>query len=108
MSHVRDLEPEVERLALEIRSRHRENYLVAMHRKRRTLRQDRSTQKPEPHLALDQRQFAFEQHLTGTRGVAVHRDVTADGAGDGKVAGIDDQSEPRPRRHLMELDLETA
>ena len=92
---------EIDRLVLELRARHRQHDLFAMHRERRALNQDRRTQEVEFHVALRQRQLALGRHAARNGGIAVDHHFAADRPAHAEVGRIDQQRQPGFRREVM-------
>ena len=92
---------EIDRLVLELRARHRQHDLFAMHRERRALNDNRRAQKVEFHVAFGQRQLALGRHAAGNGGIAVDHHFAADGPAHAEVGRIDQQRQPSFRREVV-------
>src|SRR5258708_38500122 len=101
MSVVGNGDLEINRLVLELRTRHREDDLLAMHRERRTLNDDRRAQEIEFHVTVSERQFAFGRQSTRSAGIAVNDNLAANWSSDAEVVRIDQQRQPQLRREVM-------
>src|SRR5277367_5496246 len=102
MRVVRNGDREVDRLVLELRTRHRQDDLMAMHREGRALNEDRRAQEIEFHVALRERQLALGQYTAGRREIAVDDNFAANRTADAEVGWINQQSQPYLRREVMQ------
>src|SRR5258708_38158087 len=90
MSIVGDRDLGINRLVLELRTRHREDDLLAMHRESRTLNDYRRAQEVELNVPIGQCQFALGGQPPRGTGIAVNDDLAANRPHHAEVVRIDE------------------